>query len=985
MLSPWDRWYSSSCCLCCHVRTGTIILGVWYMLINAVVLIILFTALSDPEQYHLTSAELANDLDVMDDANMCIASAISLLMILICGMATYGAYKLHAAWILPFFGYQIFDFALNTLVVVSIVFYPNTIQDYLQQLPDNFPYKEEVAALSSLCLVLIVLLFIGCILAFKAYLIACVWNCYRYVSGRGGSEVLLYVTTNDTTCQIASIHPPPPPRPPRGAHRGITRVTGLVLTRTVSPQRSAVRMRSLLLAVSCLLCCCGAALLDRRVLRDAGQNLTSSPNNRAGNPCKGVPLDFVFVIDSSRSIRPLDYEKVKTFILGLLQFLEVGPDATRVALLQYGSVVQSEFPLGAHATRAEAERAVRAMEHLASGTMTGLALRYTMETAFAEAEGARPAALLIPRVAMVVTDGRPQDAVEEVAAEARRAGIQIFAVGVGRVDMNTLQAIGSRPHSEHVYLVANFSQMETLISVFQSKLCGGSDMCAVMDHQCQHTCVSSPASYRCTCRPGYMLNADGKTCEAAFCAVTDHGCAHICADLAEGYECRCRPGFQLNADLRTCSRIDYCDLGLHGCEHDCVNTPESFVCRCTAGYALNPDRKTCSKVDHCAEGLHGCEHEAVNTDVSCVCKCREGFRLRPDGKSCENLDRCADGKHGCEQEFLSTQDSCVCKCRSGFTLRPDGKTCKKVDHCAEGPHGCEHEAVNTEMSCVCKCREGFTLRPDGKSCESVDLCQTVDHGCEHRCLSAPDAYRCVCTEGFILEEDGRSCRKKHLQIQKTPASTSQHAQIGKRTASNDNGNVSGGTIIRPDCGAGAMDLVFVIDGSKSLGPVNFERVKRFVDAVVDGLDVSGAGTHVGLLQYSTKVRTEFPLGRYSSAREVKEAVSRVRYMGRGSMTGAALRHMFLSSFTAKEGARPGVPRATVVLTDGRSQDDVVEWADKAKSAGVTMFVLGVGKAIEEELKQIASEPAEEHVFYAENFDQMGGITNRLKSGICRGI
>ena len=38
-------------------------------LINAVVLIILFTALSDPDQYHLTSAELANDLDVMDDAS----------------------------------------------------------------------------------------------------------------------------------------------------------------------------------------------------------------------------------------------------------------------------------------------------------------------------------------------------------------------------------------------------------------------------------------------------------------------------------------------------------------------------------------------------------------------------------------------------------------------------------------------------------------------------------------------------------------------------------------------------------------------------------------------------------------------------------------------------------------------------------------------------------------------------------------------------
>lgn len=99
-----------------------------------------------------------SDLLPLSASDMCIASAISLLMILICGMATYGAYKvnecvggspspktapivmkvcvfqLRAAWIIPFFCYQIFDFALNTLVAVSIVVYPNTIQDYLQQL-----------------------------------------------------------------------------------------------------------------------------------------------------------------------------------------------------------------------------------------------------------------------------------------------------------------------------------------------------------------------------------------------------------------------------------------------------------------------------------------------------------------------------------------------------------------------------------------------------------------------------------------------------------------------------------------------------------------------------------------------------------------------------------------------------------------------------------------------------------------------------------
>ncbi|TSK31501.1 Ribonucleoside-diphosphate reductase subunit M2 B [Bagarius yarrelli] len=189
------------------------------LLINAVVLLILLSALNDPVQYHyhLTSAELGTDLDVMDDANMCIAAAISLLMILICGMATYGAYKQHAAWIIPFFCYQIFDFALNTLVAISVMVYPNTIQDYLEQLPGTFPYKEELMSTNNICLVFAVLVFVGCILAFKAYLIACVWNCYRYVSGRGTTEVLVYVTTNDTTMLLPSYEEVvaiPPKEPP---------------------------------------------------------------------------------------------------------------------------------------------------------------------------------------------------------------------------------------------------------------------------------------------------------------------------------------------------------------------------------------------------------------------------------------------------------------------------------------------------------------------------------------------------------------------------------------------------------------------------------------------------------------------------------------------------------------------------------------------------------------------------------------------------
>ena len=140
-----------------------------------------------------------------------------------------------------------------------------------------------------------------------------------------------------------------------------------------------------------------------------------------------------------------------------------------------------------------------------------------------------------------------------------------------------------------------------------------------------------------------------------------------------------------------------------------------------------------------------------------------------------------------------------------------------------------------------------------------------------------------------------------------------------------------------------MDLVLLVDGSKSVRPQNFELVKRFVNQIVDFLDVSPEGTRVGLVQFSSRVRTEFPLGRYGTAAEVKQAVLAVEYMERGTMTGLALRHMVEHSFSEAQGARPralNVPRVGLVFTDGRSQDNISVWAARAKEEGG----LGEGRA-----------------------------------------
>uniref|UniRef100_A0A8C2P656 Matrilin-2 n=1 Tax=Capra hircus TaxID=9925 RepID=A0A8C2P656_CAPHI len=747
--------------------------------------------------------------------------------------------------------------------------------------------------------------------------------------------------------------------------------------------------------------------------------------------CENKRADVVFIIDSSRSVNTHDYAKVKEFIVDILQFLDIGPDVTRVGLLQYGSTVKNEFSLKTFKRKSEVERAVKRMRHLSTGTMTGLAIQYALNIAFSEAEGARPLRENVPRVIMIVTDGRPQDSVAEVAAKARDTGILIFAIGVGQVDFNTLKAIGSEPHEDHVFLVANFSQIETLTSVFQKKLCTV-HMCSILEHNCAHFCINTPGSYVCRCKQGYILNSDEKTCRIQdLCAADDHGCEQLCVNLLGSFVCQCYSGYALATDGKRCEPVDYCASENHGCEHECVNADGSYLCRCPKGFALNPDKKTCAKIDYCASRNHGCQHECVNTDDSYACRCLKGFTLNPDQKTCRRINYCALNKPGCEHECINTEEGYYCRCRRGYTLDPNGKTCSRVDHCAEQDHGCEQLCLNTEDSFVCQCSEGFLinddlktcsrvdycllshhgceyscvntdrsfvcecpeghmLRSDGKTCAKLDACALGKHGCEHSCVSSGDSFVCRCFEGYILREDGKTCRRK--DVCKSTHHGCEHICVNR-------GNsyickCSKGFILAEDgrrckrCTEGPVDLVFVIDGSKSLGEDNFEIVKEFVTGIIDSLAISPKAARVGLLQYSTLVRTEFTLRNFSSAKDMKKAVAHMKYMGKGSMTGLALKHMFERSFTQVEGARPlsaRVPRVAIVFTDGRAQDDVSEWASKAQTSGITMYAVGVGKAIEEELQEIASEPTEKHLFYAEDFSTMGEISDKLQKGICEAL
>ncbi|XP_074883965.1 collagen alpha-3(VI) chain isoform X6 [Buteo buteo] len=179
------------------------------------------------------------------------------------------------------------------------------------------------------------------------------------------------------------------------------------------------------------------------------------------------------------------------------------------------------------------------------------------------------------------------------------------------------------------------------------------------------------------------------------------------------------------------------------------------------------------------------------------------------------------------------------------------------------------------------------------------------------------------------------------------------------------------------------DIIFLVDSSWSIGKEHFQLVREFLYDVVKALDVGGNDFRFALVQFSGNPHTEFQLNTYPSTRDVLSHIANMPYMGGGTKTGKGLEYLIENHLTKAAGSRAseGIPQVIIVLTDGRSQDDVALPSSVLKSAHVNMFAVGVQDAVEGELKEIASEPFDMHLFNLENFTALQGIVGDLVASV----
>ncbi|XP_021434376.2 collagen alpha-3(VI) chain isoform X4 [Oncorhynchus mykiss] len=192
-----------------------------------------------------------------------------------------------------------------------------------------------------------------------------------------------------------------------------------------------------------------------------------------------------------------------------------------------------------------------------------------------------------------------------------------------------------------------------------------------------------------------------------------------------------------------------------------------------------------------------------------------------------------------------------------------------------------------------------------------------------------------------------------------------------------------------DCAQGlAADIYFLVDSSWSMGQENFEHIRQFLYSVVKALHEGGGGRfQFALVQYSGSPKTEFQLNTYPSPLGALAHIRAMAYRGGGTRTGLGLDFLIRAHLNAAAGSRAGegVAQAVVILTDGRSQDDVAEPAQVLRLAGVSMFAVGVQDAVDWELREMASVPQDIHIFSVDSFQALKGIIQDLVVGLCGAV
>uniref|UniRef100_A0A3Q3MP21 Collagen type VI alpha 6 chain n=1 Tax=Mastacembelus armatus TaxID=205130 RepID=A0A3Q3MP21_9TELE len=176
-----------------------------------------------------------------------------------------------------------------------------------------------------------------------------------------------------------------------------------------------------------------------------------------------------------------------------------------------------------------------------------------------------------------------------------------------------------------------------------------------------------------------------------------------------------------------------------------------------------------------------------------------------------------------------------------------------------------------------------------------------------------------------------------------------------------------------------LDVIFLTDSSESISEEDYQKMKDFMKSVVNKSIIGQNDVHVGVMQFSSNNKLEFPLNRYYNKQKILEAIDSMQQMNEGTHTGQAITEVS-KYFDKERGGRRGLGQRLVVITDGKAQDEVKGPSEALRAKGVVIYAIGVHKANNTQLLDISG--SADRRFYEGSFESMKHLDRQLALKLC---
>nr|XP_010298604.1 PREDICTED: integrin alpha-E [Balearica regulorum gibbericeps] len=189
--------------------------------------------------------------------------------------------------------------------------------------------------------------------------------------------------------------------------------------------------------------------------------------------------------------------------------------------------------------------------------------------------------------------------------------------------------------------------------------------------------------------------------------------------------------------------------------------------------------------------------------------------------------------------------------------------------------------------------------------------------------------------------------------------------------------------------ASGTEIAFILDGSGSIEPEDFERAKAFIHKMMKTLYKKCFECNFAVVQYGFEIRTEFDLRENWDPRATLQKVLDIVQVCNVTKTASAMQHVLDSIFTESHGSHKDAAKVMIVLTDGEillDEMNLTTVINSPKMAGIERYAIGVGDAFKKpkalnELRLIASGPDDTNVFQVTNYSALDGLLSTLQQSI----